>query len=34
VSVDQAIAWVAHWVKHGGRTLDKPSHFETRDGRF
>jgi nucleoside-diphosphate-sugar epimerase len=34
VSVDQAITWVAHWVKNGGRTLNKPSHFETRDGKF
>ena len=34
VSVDQVVAWVAAWVKKGGRTLGKPSHFETRDGRF
>lgn len=34
VSVDQAVAWVAAWVKRGGRTLNKPSHFETRDGKF
>lgn len=25
---------VAHWVMHGGRTLNKPTHFEVRDGRF
>jgi nucleoside-diphosphate-sugar epimerase len=34
VSTEQAIQWVAHWVKNGGRTLNKPSHFETRDGKF
>jgi nucleoside-diphosphate-sugar epimerase len=34
VSLDQAIEWVAHWVKIGGPTLNKPSHFETRDGKF
>lgn len=34
VSVDQAVGWVANWVKSGGRTLNKPSHFETRDGNF
>jgi nucleoside-diphosphate-sugar epimerase len=34
ISVDQAVGWVAHWVKSGGRTLNKPSHFETRDGKF
>ncbi|RPH46230.1 MAG: NAD(P)-dependent oxidoreductase [Planctomycetota bacterium] len=33
-STDQAIALVAHWVKNNGRTLNKPSHFETRDGKF
>jgi nucleoside-diphosphate-sugar epimerase len=33
-STEQAIAWVAHWVKTNGRTLNKPSHFETRDGKF
>ena len=34
VSTEQALQWVAHWVKCGGRTLNKPSHFETRDGKF
>jgi nucleoside-diphosphate-sugar epimerase len=34
VSVDQAVEWVAHWVKSGGATINKPTHFETRDGRF
>ena len=33
-TVDQAVQWVAHWVKSNGRTLNKPSHFETRDGKF
>lgn len=31
---DQMIEWIAHWVKIGGRTLDKPTHFEQRDGKF
>lgn len=26
--------WTAHWVKSGGRLLDKPTHFEVRDGRY
>lgn len=26
--------WVAHWVQQGGPTLDKPTHFEQRDGQF
>ncbi len=32
--VDRVIRWIAHWVKIGGRTLAKPTHFETRDGKF
>lgn len=32
--VAQAVAWVAAWILRGGRTLGKPSHFETRDGKF
>jgi hypothetical protein len=30
----QLIAGVAHWLQHGGRTLHKPTHFESRDGKF
>jgi hypothetical protein len=32
--VEQLIEWVADWVGMGGATLAKPTHFETRDGRF
>ncbi len=28
------IRWVASWLKQGGETLDKPTHFEVRDGDF
>lgn len=34
VSLEQMIAWVAHWVSQGGATLDKPTHYEARDGKF
>jgi nucleoside-diphosphate-sugar epimerase len=34
VSVDQIIEWTARWIGTGGQTLDKPTHFETRDGKF
>lgn len=34
VSVDTLCRWIAHWIKKGGKTLSKPTHFETRDGRF
>lgn len=30
----QVIRWVADWVKRGGATLEKPTHFEARDGKF
>lgn len=34
VSLDQMVEWTAAWVAHGGQTLGKPTHFETRDGKF
>jgi nucleoside-diphosphate-sugar epimerase len=34
VSANQLLAWVAAWLRQGGRTLNKPTHFEARDGRF
>jgi nucleoside-diphosphate-sugar epimerase len=34
VSVDQILRWTADWIQRGGKTLNKPTHFETRDGKF
>ncbi len=34
VPLAQMIDWVAHWVKIGGPTLGKPTHFEQREGKF
>lgn len=34
VSEDQLIDWVAHWISQGGELLGKPTHFESRDGKF
>jgi nucleoside-diphosphate-sugar epimerase len=34
VSANELIEWVADWVKSGGRRLNKPTHFEARDGKF
>lgn len=34
VDAAQLIAWTADWVKRGGPSLDKPTHFESRDGGF
>src|SRR5262249_55614018 len=34
VAVRQLMEWVADWVRRGGASLGKPTHFEARDGRF
>ena len=34
VSVDEMMTWIADWVLRGGECLGKPTHFESRDGRF
>jgi len=34
VSLAQLIRWAAHWVRIGGPSLDKPTHYEARDGKF
>lgn len=34
VSVEQLIDWTASWIGSGGKTLNKPTHFEARDGKF
>lgn len=34
VPVGRLVRWVAEWVRAGGPTLDKPTKFQVRDGRF
>ncbi|QDV66866.1 NAD dependent epimerase/dehydratase family protein [Rosistilla carotiformis] len=34
VTADQLIRWQAHWIKTGGRSLGKPTHFEISDGAY
>ena len=34
VSIDQIVEWSAAWVAAGGTTLEKPTHFESREGKF
>lgn len=34
VGVGQMLHWVADWIRQGGSSLGKPTHFEVRDGRF
>lgn len=34
ILADELIDMVAVWIESGGRGLNKPTHFESRDGRF
>lgn len=34
VSLQQMIEWQAEWLLEGGRTLEKPTHFEERGGVY
>ena len=34
VSPDRMIKWIADWIRAGGRSLNKPSHFEVRNGKY
>ncbi|WP_373230682.1 NAD-dependent epimerase/dehydratase family protein [Cohnella sp.] len=34
VTLLQMIDWVAEWVEAGGSTLNKPTHFQERKGKF
>jgi nucleoside-diphosphate-sugar epimerase len=34
VGVAQLIDWTVDWLCRGGATLDKPTHFDVRDGKF
>lgn len=34
VAIKRLLGWIAEWTKRGGRSLGKPTHFETRDGKY
>ena len=34
LGVERLLDWTAAWVARGGASLGKPTHFESRDGRF
>lgn len=34
VSINTLIEWQAEWIRSGGRSLGKPTHFEERKGNF
>ncbi len=34
IPIDTVIRWTARWMRHGGRTLGRPTKFQIRDGAF
>jgi len=34
VTMRQMIRWQADWIMHGGKSIDKPTHFEVSNGKF
>jgi nucleoside-diphosphate-sugar epimerase len=34
VAPNDIIDWIADWISRGGPMLNKPTHFQTRDGKF
>lgn len=33
-SIEQMMDWTSDWIQSGGPTLNKPTHFQTRDGQY
>jgi nucleoside-diphosphate-sugar epimerase len=33
-ALEPVMRWTAHWVMRGGASLNKPTHFETSDGKY
>ena len=34
VPIGAMLDWTADWIERGGASLGKPTHFETRDGKY
>ena len=34
VGLEQMLDWTADWVQRGGASLNKPTHYEARDGKY
>jgi len=32
--LEQMMDWISHWLLSGGPSLNKPTHFQTRDGKY
>ena len=33
-TIDRMLEWTADWIRSGGATLDKPTHFQVSDGQY
>ena len=34
IPLAEVLRWTAHWVMRGGASLNKPTHFEARNGKY
>jgi len=34
VTPDEMMDWVAEWIASGGQLINKPTHFQIKDGKF
>jgi nucleoside-diphosphate-sugar epimerase len=34
VRLETMLCWISTWLRQGGRTLGRPTHFEVRDGKY
>ena len=34
VEIEEMLDYVASWVAQGGRSLGRPTHYESREGRY
>jgi hypothetical protein len=34
VKLDTMLDWTAEWIRRGGASLGKPTHYEARDGQY
>ncbi|MBX2819427.1 MAG: NAD(P)-dependent oxidoreductase [Rhodothermaceae bacterium] len=34
VGIEEMLEWTARWIQDGNQLLNKPTHFETRDGKY